>query len=247
MFFGVWNSARANKENILYAIVTVFLLERVRAGWNRIESTGRRRGLAPAKVERRQKQLVVVASLLYALPLVLPVVKYFYRSIEELSWSVPGLAAFENTYAFWGLVLLCECFISLVVYNLLRIYVDRMNAAVGFFKAIGRNVRDGSRAAVHAGGHAGTRLISGARFLSAHARTAAAAGTSGLRAHLAAPGGVKTLPARTRALAGAGMKNLVRRARDAGRGAESRRSAYDSLASPGGTGMVDASYGRSRP
>ena len=139
MFFGVWNSARANKANILYALVTVFLLERVRTGWNRLESAGRRHDLGPDQIEKKQKRLVVGASLLYALPLLLPVIKYIYRSIEELSWSVPGLLALKNAWAFWGLVFATECFLALIIYHLLVIYVDRMNAAVGFFKAIGRN------------------------------------------------------------------------------------------------------------
>ena len=95
--------------------------------------------LGPDQIEKKQKRLVVGASLLYALPLLLPVIKYIYRSIEELSWSVPGLLALKNAWAFWGLVFATECFLALIIYHLLVIYVDRMNAAVGFFKAIGRN------------------------------------------------------------------------------------------------------------
>ncbi len=110
MFFGVWNSARANKENILYAIVTVLLFERVRTKWNKLESSGRRDGLPAERVEKRQRRLVVTASLLYALPLLLPAIKYIYRSIEELAWSVPGLLVLKSTWAFWGLVLVTECF-----------------------------------------------------------------------------------------------------------------------------------------
>ena len=97
MFFGVWNKTRANKENIFYAIVTIFVLERVRTAWNRVESKGLKRGLARNDIDRTRDRLVRKAALLYALPLLLPVVKYIYRSIEELSWSVQGLVVLKNT------------------------------------------------------------------------------------------------------------------------------------------------------
>jgi hypothetical protein len=96
---GVWNTARANKENILYAIVTIVLLERVRTGWNRLETEGRRRGLIASDIERRQSRFLVKAAVLYGLLLVLPVVKYIFRSIEELSWTVEGLAVLKSMWA----------------------------------------------------------------------------------------------------------------------------------------------------
>ncbi len=207
MFFGVWNSARANKANILYAIVTVFLLERVRTGWNRLESVGRRHGLGSGQIEKKQKRLVVGASLLYALPLLLPVIKYIYRSIEELSWSVPGLLALKNAWAFWGLVFATECFLALIIYNLLVIYVDRMNAAVGFFKAIGRNVRDGSMAAVQASSNVGTRAWSGVRRLPSIARGTATTATR-TAGRLVRWTGAVTLPRRIRSRAVPGADNL---------------------------------------
>ncbi len=207
MFFGVWNSARANKANILYAIVTVFLLERVRTGWNKLESAGRRHDLGPDQIEKKQKRLVVGASLLYALPLLLPVIKYIYSSIEELSWSVPGLLALKNAWAFWGLVFATECFLALIIYNLLVIYVDRMNAAVGFFKAVGRNVRDDSMAAVQASSNVGTRAWSGVRRVPSIVREAATTTTQRVR-RLAPWTGAVTLARRIRCRAVSGADNL---------------------------------------
>ncbi|MEE9270324.1 MAG: hypothetical protein V3V49_08680 [Candidatus Krumholzibacteria bacterium] len=178
MFFGFWNSARANKENILYAIVTVLLFERVRTGWNKLASSGRRDGLPVERVEKRQRRLVVKASLLYALPLLLPVIKYIYRSIEELAWSVPGLLVLKSTWAFWGLLLVTECFLALVLYHLLKIYVERMNVAIGFFKAMGRNVVDGFRPAVQVSTTVGTRTVAGVRKLSTSARATLTTGAA---------------------------------------------------------------------
>jgi hypothetical protein len=163
MFFGVWNKARANKENIVYAIVTIFLLERVRTGWNRVDERGRKKGIDRLETGRRQNNLVVKASLLYALPFVLPIVKYIYRSIEELSWSVQGLVLLKNTWVFFGVVALTECFLAIVIYNLLMIYVERMNAAIGFFTKIGRNIWDGSRMAVQVSGDVGSKVVGGVR------------------------------------------------------------------------------------
>ncbi len=135
MFFGVWNKTRANKENIVYAVVTIFLLERVRTGWNRIETRARRDGVTRDEIERRQDRLVVRASLLYALPFLLPVLKYIYRSIEELSWSVQGLLVLKNTWIFFGVLVVAECFLAVVIYNLLKVYVERMNGAIVRFDA----------------------------------------------------------------------------------------------------------------
>ena len=163
MMFGAWHRARDNKESILNTIVTIFLLERVRTGWNRIESRGRREGRSREAIERRQNNLIVEAAFLYALPLLLPVVKYIYRSIEELSWSVQGLVVLKNTWAFFGIVVVTECLLAILIYNLLTIYVDRMNSALGFFTKIGRNIWDGSKTAVQVSGDMGNRVVGGAR------------------------------------------------------------------------------------
>lgn len=157
MFFGVWNKARDNKESIFYAIVTIFLLERVRTAWNRTEREGRKCGLAQRDIGLGQNRLLTKAAFLYALPFLLPTLKYLYRSIEELSWSVPGLLFFKSTWVFLIILIATECFLALIIYNLLKIYIDRMNSAVGLFSKIGRNIWDGSRNVVQAGVQAGIR------------------------------------------------------------------------------------------
>lgn len=151
MFLGFWNTAKANKENILYTIVTIFLLERVRRGWNRIGERGRSLDLPAEVIERRQHGFAFRAAALYALPLLLPTVKYFYRSIDELARYVGGLEVLSNLWALALVALVVEGFLSVLIYNLLGIYVERMNSALGFFGAIGRSVVDGSRLAVNAG------------------------------------------------------------------------------------------------
>jgi hypothetical protein len=165
MMLGLWNTTRANKENIFYAIVTIFLLERVRTGWNKTASRGRRSGADAATIAARQDRLVVKAALLYALPFLIPVVKYIYRSIAELSMAVPGLSVMQNTWVFFAVVVAAELFLALVIYNLLRIYIDRMNAAIGLFAKIGRNIWDGSKNAVQMSGDLGTRAARGVRGL----------------------------------------------------------------------------------
>jgi hypothetical protein len=60
-------------------------------------------------------------------------------------------------------VIATELFLSIVIYNLLGIYVDRMNGALGFFRKIGRSVVDGSRIAVAVGGQAPRRVAVGVR------------------------------------------------------------------------------------
>jgi hypothetical protein len=177
MFFSMVNR---NKENILYAILTIFLLERVRTGWNRVETIGRKHGAARPDIELRQDRLVVKAAFLYALPLLLPVVKYIYRSIAELSYSVEGLAVMKNIWVFFGVVVVVECFIALVIYNLLKIYIDRMNAAVGFFAKIGRNIWDGSKVAVQVGSDLGYRVAGGVRGFVTNAWKTTRRATTGL-------------------------------------------------------------------
>jgi hypothetical protein len=166
MLFGMWNR---NKENILYAIVTIFLLERVRTGWNKVETRGRKSGVTKPDIELRQDRLVVRAAFLYALPLLLPVVKYIYRSIAELSYTVQGLAVMKNIWVFFGVAVVVECFIALIIYNLLKIYIDRMNAAIGFFATIGRNIWDGSKVAVQVSSDLGSKVAGGVRGLVANA------------------------------------------------------------------------------
>jgi hypothetical protein len=165
MFFGFLNKARANKENIVYAIVTIVLLERVRTGWNKHESLGRKKGMAPDDIRWDQWKFLVKASLLYALPFLLPVVKYIYRSIDELSWSVQGLVVLKSTWVFFGVVVFVQCFVAIVIFNLLKVYVDRMNSAIGFFTKIGRNIWDGSKMAVQVSGDIGSRVAGGVRGL----------------------------------------------------------------------------------
>ncbi len=163
MFFGFLNKARDNKENIFYAIVTIVLLERVRTGWNKLESAGRKVGTAPDDIRWNQWKFLVKASLLYALPFLLPIVKYIYRSIDELSWSVQGLVVLKSTWVFFTVVGLTEFFVAIVIFNLLKVYVDRMNSAIGFFTKIGRNIWDGSKMAVQVGGDVGSRVVGGVR------------------------------------------------------------------------------------
>jgi hypothetical protein len=169
MVFGFVNKARDNKENILYAIVTIVLLERVRTGWNKIESRGRKSGMGPLDIRMKQWRFLVNAALLYAIPFLLPVVKYVFRSIEELSWSVPGLVVLQSTWAFFTILVLAECFLALIIFNLLKIYIDRMNGALSFFAKIGRNIWDGSKMAVSVSSDVGSRVAAGVRNVSAGA------------------------------------------------------------------------------
>jgi hypothetical protein len=212
MVFGLWNKARANKENIFYTVLTIFLLERVRRGWNRIESRGRGQNLGIEEIERRQHSFVFRAALLYALPFLLPLVKYVYRSIEELTQFVPGLSALYNVWALLVVVVVTEAVLAVVLYNLLGIYVERMNSALGFFRKLGRSVVDGSKVAAQAvGDNPASRLIgtaghrltgasrsivrrakSGARYSARALSGTASAGRRGLS--LAANGVVKALP-----------------------------------------------------
>jgi hypothetical protein len=154
---------RANKENILYTILTIFLLERVRRGWNRIAERGKIANTEGREVESRQHTFMFVAALLYAVPFVLPIVRYVYRSIDELAQYVNGLSALSSTWVFAGIVVLVELFLAVVIYNILGIYVERMNAALGFFRKIGRSVVDGSRVAVQAGASVPVRVAGGIR------------------------------------------------------------------------------------
>jgi len=157
MFMGLWGSAKANKENIFYTVLTIFLLERVRRGWNRIGERGRAHGWPREETERAQETFALKAALLYALPLVLPVVKYIFRSLHELSSYVGGLERLANVWALVVVAVAVEAFLAIVIFNLLGIYVERMNAALGFFRRIGRSVVDGSREAVVSGVQAGAR------------------------------------------------------------------------------------------
>jgi len=164
MFFGIWNKARANKENIFYTILTIFLLERVRRGWNRIETKGRVDNRSVDEIERRQQTFTFTAAVLYALPFLLPAVKYIYRSIAELSQYVPGLSVLNNVWAFFAVVIAVEVLLSILIYNLLGIYVENMNGALGFFRKLGRSVVDGSKVAVQTVGvEAPARLYGGVR------------------------------------------------------------------------------------
>ncbi len=149
MITGLWNSARANKENILYTVLTIFLLERVRRGWNRIEEKGRALNQSATDIERRQQSFTFRAALMYALLFLLPAVKYVYRSFDELAQYVNGLVVLDSLWAFFGILLVSEFLIAVVIYNLLGIYVERMNGALGFFRNLGRSVVDGSKVVMH--------------------------------------------------------------------------------------------------
>lgn len=176
MLLGFWNTAKANKENIIYTVLTIFLLERVRRGWNRIAARARAANLPAEDAERRQQWFAFRAALLYALPLVLPGVKYFYRSVDELSGYVHGLGVLSSLWALAAVTLATEALLAVVIYNLLGIYIERMNAALGFFRSMGRSVVDGSklavdaaragaRASASAGESVGRGIVTGARMV----------------------------------------------------------------------------------
>jgi len=158
MFTGLWK----NKDNILYTILTIFLLERVRRGWNRIEERERGHNTDRDRIERKQQTFLFGAALLYALPLLLPTVKYIYRSVEELTRYVAGLEVVTNVWAF-ALVIVCtQAVLSIIVYNLLGVYVEPMNSVLGFFRKTERGVVDGSRVvmeAARASRSAGDRFV----------------------------------------------------------------------------------------
>jgi len=225
MFLGIWNTARANKENIFYTILTIFLLERVRRGWNRIESRGKARNQSSDEIERKQQTFTFGAALLYALPFLLPTVKYVYRSVDELSQYVNGLSALSNIWVFLGLLVLTEGLLAILLYNLLGIYVDRMNGALGFFKKLGRSVLDGSKVAVQTVGvEAPARLYSGIRR---SVRGAAATAARRTRTNAAGAG-------RAARRAVVGMKSAVSRSTGAvashtGIGVNRRRALEETL------------------
>lgn len=162
MFVRFW----AHKENIFYTILTIFLLERVRRGWNRISARGRLENLSEDEIEKKQQTYTFGAALLYALPFLLPTVKYIYGSIGELSRQVPGLTVLNNVWAFAVILVAAEALLAIVIYNLLGIYVERMNGALGFFRKLGRSVIDGSKVAVHnVRADTASRLAKGVRLL----------------------------------------------------------------------------------
>jgi hypothetical protein len=226
MFIGIWDKARANKENIFYTILTIFLLERVRRGWNRIEERGRVDNRSVDEIERKQQAYTFGAALLYALPFLLPTVKYVYRSIDELSQYVGGLSALNNLWAFFAIVVLAQALLSIIIFNLLGIYVERMNDALGFFRKLGRSVVDGSKTAVHTVGvEAPTRLYGGvrsairgaARSTAGYARAAASQTGRSLR-HAAV--GIRTRgagPARRIASKASALRQSVRKRPAAGK------------------------------
>lgn len=178
MISGLWYKARANKENIFYTILTVFLLERVRKRWNCFEEDGRTNNETAQDISRRQQSFMFRASLLYATPFLIPTVKYVYRSINELSGYVGGLLALNNLWAFGAVVVLTQALLSIIIYNLLGIYVERMNGALGLFKVLGRSVRDGSRLAVQARDSMRIRVATTVRGASSLTRSAAHSSTN---------------------------------------------------------------------
>jgi hypothetical protein len=186
MFLGIWNTARANKENIFYTVLTIFLLERVRRGWNRIESRGKAKNLSAEEIGRKQQTFTFGAALLYALPFLLPTVKYIYRSMDELSAYVNGLSALHSIWVFLAILVLTEGILAILFYNLLGIYVERMNGALGFFRKLGRSVVDGSKVAVQTVGiEAPARLYTG---VSRSVRGAASTAVRRTRANVAGAG-----------------------------------------------------------
>ena len=91
----------------------------------------------------------------------------------------------NNIWAFLVVLILAEALLSIIIYNLLGIYVDRMNSALGFFKKLGRSVVDGSRVAVHTVGvEAPARLYGGVRNTIRDAASSAVRRTRRLTARL---------------------------------------------------------------
>ncbi len=173
MFLGFWSMAKANRENIFYTVLTIFLLERVRRGWNRIEARGQAANLAADVIERKQQWFTFRAALLYALPFLMPSVKYLYRSFDELSRYVGSLSVMSSLWALVTVSIVIEALLAVVIYNLLGIYVERMNGALGYFRRMGRSVVDGSKLAVKgvhasardAGESIGRGIVTGARMV----------------------------------------------------------------------------------
>ena len=107
------------------------------------------------------------------------------RSIAELSLYVPGLSVLNNVWTFFAVVIAVEVLLSILIFNLLGIYVERMNGALGFFRKLGRSVVDGSKVAVQTVGvEAPARLYGGVRSRVLRAASSVSRRTRRLTAHL---------------------------------------------------------------
>ncbi|MCD4782092.1 MAG: hypothetical protein K8S27_16325 [Candidatus Omnitrophica bacterium] len=140
-------TAKDKKESIIYTVLTIVLMESVRIKCNRIENHGKKNNLTTLQITKRQNKFIFKASLLYSLLLLLPTSNYISNSIQKLFSNVE--VHFFKSFWFPVLILIIsEVFLSIIILSLLKLYVEKMNKALGFFKKIGRSVWDGSKLVV---------------------------------------------------------------------------------------------------
>jgi|GEM_PF-2872272 len=151
MLMELFGPIRAHRRGIVSTIVALFLLERVRRGWNRISRRMHAAHHSRQRVESAQQGYLFRAALLYAVPFVLPTVKYLYRSASELSTYVHTPALVSSGWVLAGVCISVELFIAVIAYNLLGIYVERVNCTVAPIERVGRSVVGTSRGVVRAG------------------------------------------------------------------------------------------------
>ncbi|MBU1043252.1 MAG: hypothetical protein KJ915_02500 [Candidatus Omnitrophica bacterium] len=135
-------------------------------GYNKIEDSGRRNNINDAIILNKQRFLLGGSSLLYALLFLLPILTYVYNCIGDLCFHVKALEFLKSIPFFFIILFLIEGFLATVIYNFLKIYIEKMNTAIGFFKKIGRSVRDGSKLAVQASSDLGSKVVSGVKHVS---------------------------------------------------------------------------------
>ncbi len=158
---------RKNKENIIYFIVSLLLLETVRVKYNKLVQKEQFEKQAGGSVVRRQKMLLMKASFLYAIFLFWLMFDYFTTLSGKISLVYPqahylktNMALFLNGILSYGLT-------AWLIRFLLELYIMKMNEAFGFWKKLGRSAIDGTKAIVHApfkaGGVVKDKLVDGVK------------------------------------------------------------------------------------
>lgn len=141
---GILKKANENKESIIYTILTIVFLECVRIEYNKIQSSGEKNNLNGDEIYGKQKYLTIKASLIYSLIFLLPLSKYVSNSIQQLFSNV-DLQIFKTLFFPIAVIIFSEIFLAVVIFNLLGLYIKKMNTALNFFKTIRRSIVDGSK------------------------------------------------------------------------------------------------------
>ena len=136
---------RRGTEGVLYFIITLVCLERVRVKYNALERIGSKGDWSPKKLKQKRAGLMFKASMMYGLLFCLLFINLPISLIERITSVYPDTMILKTNSALWITIAVTYFLSILFSMILLSQYIKKMNGWKDFWKILGRSAFDGTK------------------------------------------------------------------------------------------------------